>query len=61
MANKTYPLILDSRVYDILKDVAAAKGITMKQVIRSALALYIADNIMSLSITSKEEKKTTTE
>jgi len=55
MANKNYPLSMDPRIYEALKVIAKAKGITIKQVLVNAIGLYIADNIILLF---PEEKNT---
>jgi len=63
--SKCYPLQLDRRVYAAFKSIAQIKGITMKEAIRSALGLYISDNIYQLDIVQvnrnllEEEKKHT--
>lgn len=63
--SKCYPIQLDRRVYAAFKAIAQIKGITMKEAIRSALGLYISDNIYQLDIIQvnknllDEEKKTT--
>ena len=56
MANKNYPLSMDPRIYEALKVIAKAKGITIKQVLVNAIGLYIADNIILLI--PPEEKNT---
>lgn len=55
--NKNYPITLDPIVYEALKAIAAAQGKTIKEVVRSGIGLYIADNIRYLSI----ERKTSSE
>ena len=55
MPNKTYPLTLDSLVYEALKEIAESQGKTMKEVLRASIGLYIADNIRYLSITRKSQ------
>ena len=63
--SKCYPIQLDKRIYAAFKAIAQIKGITMKEAIRSALGLYISDNIYQLDIVQvnenliNEEKKTT--
>ncbi|MBM74838.1 MAG: hypothetical protein CMK59_05520 [Proteobacteria bacterium] len=56
MANKNYPLALDPRIYEALKQIAKAKGTTIKQILVNAIGLYIADNIILLI--PPEEKNT---
>ena len=55
MPNKTYPLTLDSRVYEALKEIAKAQGKTMKEILRDSIGLYIAANISYLKITRRSD------
>jgi len=52
--SKTYPLKLDSQVYDNLKALCAIKGITIKDGLRQAIALLLADNLTLIEVTPKE-------
>ena len=52
---KSYPLKIDSQVYEALVYICKQKGITIKDGLRSAIGLLIADNIYLLS--NKENEK----
>lgn len=52
--NRSYPLNMHREVYQAFKQIAAMKGLTMKDAIKSALGLYIADNINIITINPKE-------
>ena len=53
---KSYPLKIDSQVYEALVYICKQKGITIKDGLRSAIGLLIADNIYLLS--PKDSEKT---
>tara|TARA_R110000772_G_scaffold126961_2_gene234034 strand:+ start:120 stop:338 length:219 start_codon:yes stop_codon:yes gene_type:complete len=54
---KVYPLSLDPKVYSNLKAIADVKGITIKDALRQAIALLLADNLSMLTITKKNTTK----
>jgi len=43
--SKVYPLKMDCNVYLALQTLCKAKGITVKEGLRSAISLFIADNM----------------
>tara|TARA_R110002110_G_scaffold276539_1_gene491886 strand:+ start:838 stop:1077 length:240 start_codon:yes stop_codon:yes gene_type:complete len=43
--SKVYPLKMDSNIYLALQTLCKAKGITLKEGLRSAISLFIADNM----------------
>ncbi len=63
--NKTYPLSMDPEIYNAFRSIAKAQDLTMKEVLRVSLGLYIAHNVHALSIkkagdTTPPAKKLTT-
>ena len=54
---KSYPLKIDSQVYEALVYICKQKGITIKDGLRSAIGLLIADNIYLLSQKDSENVK----
>lgn len=52
---KVYPLKIDEAVYENLKALAEAKGISIKAALRQAIGLLLADNLTTITITSNEE------
>ena len=51
---KVYPLTIDAKAYEALKALAALKNITMKDALRQAIGLFLADNITLFDLTPKE-------
>jgi hypothetical protein len=51
---KVYPLTIDEKAYEALKALASLKNITMKDALRQAIGLFLADNITLFDLTPKE-------
>ena len=52
--SKVYPLKLDEQVYKNLKALCSAKGITIKDGLRQAIGLLLADNLTLIELTPKK-------
>jgi len=55
---KTYPMSMDPDVYKLVRAIAEAQGITMKEVFRVSMGLYIAHNHHAFDIIKREEATT---
>ena len=53
---KTYPMSMDPEVYKLVRAIADAQSITMKEVFRVALGLYVAHNVHAFDIIKKGDK-----
>jgi hypothetical protein len=51
--NRTYPMTMDAEIYKLARTIAEAQCLTMKEVLRVSIGLYIAHNAHSLSIIKK--------
>ncbi len=60
-STKVYPLKMDSNVYLALQTLCKAKGITLKEGLRTAIGLLIADNIILLVEDLEEIEKASTD
>lgn len=60
-STKVYPLKMDSNVYFALQTLCKAKGITLKEGLRTAIGLLIADNIILLVEDLEEIEKASTD
>ena len=58
--SKVYPLKMDSNVYLALQKLCKAKGITVKEGLRTAIGLFLADNINLLVHDFEEIEKAPT-
>ena len=55
---KTYPMSMDPDVYKLVRAIAEAQGITMKEVFRVSMGLYIAHNHHAFDIIKRGEATT---
>ena len=53
---KTYPMSMDPEVYKLVRAIADAQSITMKEVFRVALGLYVAHNVHAFDIIKKGDR-----
>jgi len=51
-------MTMDAEIYKLARTIAEAQCLTMKEVLRVSIGLYIAHNAHSLSIIKKEEATT---
>lgn len=56
---KTYPMSMDPEVYQLVRSIATAQSLTMKEVFRVSLGLYVAHNIHAFDVIKKGEVTTT--
>lgn len=56
--DKVYSMKIDETVYNTLKALCSAKGISIKDGLRQAIGLLLADNLTNITIVLQKETTT---